>query len=283
MVNQASAGRVVLMVVSDASAPIGGDPYLIDRLENTLDYTVVLADDDDAPFDLSGVDLVLVSASVSSIKIADTFRDASSPVLSIELNIWDDMEMTSAQTSYESQTQLDIVDAGHPMAAGLDVGLVTVSGSAETYFSGTVSPNAEVVATIAGQSNQAAIFGYNASAEMLNGFTAPARRVGFFANTDGPSTFDSDGWALFDAAVQWAQAEVLRGVSDASAPAGGDPYLIDRLERTLGYTVVLADDDDAFFERQRITVERSVTQPPPHRSRRAVLPHRALRTCSLTH
>ena len=32
-----------------------------------------------------------------------------------------------------------------------------------------------------------------------------------------------------------------------------------------------------------IKVERSVTQPPPHRSRRAVLPHRALRICSLTH
>ena len=251
-VNQASAGRVVLMVVSDASAPVGGDPHLIDRLENTLGYTVVLADDDDASFDLSGVDLVLVSASVSSIKISDTFRDASIPVLSIELNIWDDMEMTSAQTSYESQTQLDIVDAGHPMAAGLDVGLVTVTGSAEIFFSGTVGPNAEVVATIADQRNQqAAIFGYNASVEMLNGFTAPARRVGFFTNTDGPSTFDSNGWALFDAAVQWAQAEVLRGGSDASAPVGGDSYIIDRLENTLGYTVVLADGDDASFERQR--------------------------------
>jgi len=32
-----------------------------------------------------------------------------------------------------------------------------------------------------------------------------------------------------------------------------------------------------------IKVERSVTQPPPHRSRRAVLPHRALRICSITH
>ena len=34
---------------------------------------------------------------------------------------------------------------------------------------------------------------------------------------------------------------------------------------------------------ERIKVERPVTRPPPHRSRRAVLPHRALRICSLTH
>jgi uncharacterized membrane protein YqhA len=43
----------------------------------------------------------------------------------------------------------------------------------------------------------------------------------------------------------------------------------------------LKDLEDKIIE--RIKVERSVTQPPPHRSRRAVLPHRALRICSLTH
>jgi len=34
---------------------------------------------------------------------------------------------------------------------------------------------------------------------------------------------------------------------------------------------------------REIKVERPVTRPPPRRSRRAVLPHRALRICSLTH
>ena len=38
-----------------------------------------------------------------------------------------------------------------------------------------------------------------------------------------------------------------------------------------------------YLNNERIKVERSVTQPPPHRSRRAVLPHRALQICSLTH
>jgi hypothetical protein len=33
--------------------------------------------------------------------------------------------------------------------------------------------------------------------------------------------------------------------------------------------------------RAHIAVERSVTQPPPHRSRRAVFPHRALQKYSL--
>ncbi len=34
---------------------------------------------------------------------------------------------------------------------------------------------------------------------------------------------------------------------------------------------------------ERIEVGRPVTRPPPHRSRRAVLSHRAPRICSLTH
>ena len=32
-----------------------------------------------------------------------------------------------------------------------------------------------------------------------------------------------------------------------------------------------------------VSVERPVTRPPRHRSRRAVFPHRALRTCSHSH
>jgi len=36
------------------------------------------------------------------------------------------------------------------------------------------------------------------------GGTAPARRLGFFFQSSVPATLNANGWALFDAAVNWA-------------------------------------------------------------------------------
>jgi hypothetical protein len=59
------------------------------------------------------------------------------------------------------------------------------------------------VARIVGTTDQWAVFGYEAGAGMV-GLTAPARRVGWFADRDTPEKLTADGWKLFEAAARWS-------------------------------------------------------------------------------
>ena len=73
------------------------------------------------------------------------------------------------------QTQVNIVDPSHPLAAGFPKGLVTVTGS-ETYSQGQ-PVGAKIVATLANDPSQAIIFAYEKGDKGASGFVMPARRV----------------------------------------------------------------------------------------------------------
>jgi hypothetical protein len=100
-----------------------------------------------------------------------------------------------------SQTQVNVVNSSHPMAAGLS-GLVSASASS-TYSWGVPNANAAKVATISGSTTRHAMFGYDVGAAMP-GLAAPARRVGLFLTDSTPTILTANGWALFDASVRWA-------------------------------------------------------------------------------
>jgi len=83
----------IRFVVGDSNLNVG-DQALKARLE-LMGYNVHLRDDDYvSPSDADGMDLVLVSSSVSSGKVTSTFRDVAVGVVVCESYIFDDMDLT---------------------------------------------------------------------------------------------------------------------------------------------------------------------------------------------
>jgi hypothetical protein len=160
--------------------------------------------------DADGKQLVLISATVSSGDVGTKFRASAVPVLSWEQAVQDDFLMTGNTDTVDrgtitAQTDINIVNATHPLAGGLTAGTHTVTSSAMDVGFGAPNSNAVVVATVAGDATKAVIYGYDTGAKLVDGTTlAPARRVMFFPSNDSFAAFTPDALKLFDAAVQWA-------------------------------------------------------------------------------
>ncbi|MFW6146343.1 MAG: PKD domain-containing protein [Planctomycetota bacterium] len=196
-----TAGTVLF--VTGVGTLDAADQVVADLL-TTDGYTVTVIDDNVATAgDATGKVLVVISATVNANKVGATFRTVAVPVLTWEKDIFDDMDLATNANVERKQTQVAIVDAAHPMAAGLS-GTVTVYASQEYLTWGAVTGDADVVASVAGDASKATLFGYDAADIMANGYTAPARRVGVFLDDDSAEVLTTDGTSLIDAALDWA-------------------------------------------------------------------------------
>ncbi|MCB9155196.1 MAG: DUF362 domain-containing protein [Caldilineae bacterium] len=218
-----TCGQQSILFVGSTNPLETRDQALVNHLA-TAGYGITVRSQTQASTaDALSADLIIVSDSVDSTNINTKFRDVMIPVINWEPALFDDMQMTGTANNTDygnqaSQTQVNIVDASHPLAAGLSAGPTTTSTS-QSYMWGKPSSSAAVVARIVGSSDRAAIFGYEAGDTMV-GMKAPARRVGFF-NGYG-ADFTADGWALYDAAVKWALecGSVSGGFSVVNADTG---------------------------------------------------------------
>ena len=230
------AGESALLVVGSPTLS-AGDTVLRNRLQ-TLGYTVTAVDDDVASSgSAAGMALIVVSESVETgTGIGTVFTNVAVPLITGESGIYAPLKMTGAtlNTDYgtvAAQTQVTIVDATHPLAAGLS-GTVTVVTSADLLDFGVPSAAANKVATLVGQPGKFSIFGYETGAAMV-GMNAPARRVAWFAEDVVATKLTASGLALFDAAVAWAKGGTTGvppgGTDGPGVPkqtfAAGDVYL----------------------------------------------------------
>jgi hypothetical protein len=117
-----------------------------------------------------------------------------------------DMGMTAKGTANAGtatgQTQVKITQPAHALAGSLS-GTQTVVTASSTFAWGKPNANAVSIASLANDSTKIIIFGYRQGTAMP-GLTAPAKRVGLFLNDTTAASFNNNGWALFDAAVNWA-------------------------------------------------------------------------------
>ena len=181
--------------------------HLIDR-----GFDVALARGSDVPDDGStalGRDLIVQSSSLGSGTVENAgigkFRNLAIPAIEWEasnVDAYGFQEANANPGTTGAQTQINIVDATHPLAAGFPVGLVTTSAS-ETY-SQAQPVNAHVIATLASDSTQKVLFYYEKGDKGFNDFVMPARRVFFFFQDNTASVATDAGWKLFDAAVDWS-------------------------------------------------------------------------------
>lgn len=166
-------------------------------------YTVqVYADNNSSALtDAAGTALVIISSTVRDNQVGSRFRDIDVPVLVWEHNIYDDMNMASGGRS-NNESNVLIVNDSHSLAA-MQTGRIGVVDREWMTYGTDLGSGAITIATTEDNS-QYTIFAYDTGATMLNSDTAPHRRVGFYLEDDGATSWTATGQSLFTAAVHWA-------------------------------------------------------------------------------
>lgn len=194
-----------VLFIASSTTLTTSDEQVRARLSN-LGYNVtVKAGTTATAADATGKVLVVISSTVSPTSVGTKFRTVTVPVVTWESALFPNMGMTTTATkdfgTAARQTQLQIINATHPLAGGL-TGTVTVYTASDSVNWGVPNANAAKVATVVGASTKIAVFGYSSGASMP-GLVAPAKRVGLFM-FDTSANHQSNGWNLFDAAIAWA-------------------------------------------------------------------------------
>jgi subtilisin-like proprotein convertase family protein len=241
-----AAQKTALLVVGNATL-VAGDLAVSNRLAS-LGYSITVKDGPTSvASDANGKTLVVLSSTITSadgVKFAGT----TVPVVTWEQAVTDNFlfnldAATDHNTTTADQTQINILATTHPLAAGLTAGLHTVASSPTTFSWGNPQGKATKIATIAGNTNQVAIFGYDAGATMLGTNLAPARRVFLFLQDPGISVTTAEGTALFDAAINWAASsdvtkpgdaiQTVSGTNDAGDTASGPPPAAETVDHVI--------------------------------------------------
>ncbi|MBI3414668.1 MAG: hypothetical protein HY043_05005 [Verrucomicrobia bacterium] len=176
-----------------------------------------------------GRDLIIETSTLGSgtveIAAADPpnvgkFKNLAIPAIDWEassIDAWGFSLANSAIGTIAAQTQINIVDPTHPLAAGFPKGLVTVT-TPETY-SQSIPTGGHIVATPASDLSYSMIYYYEKGEKGFNDFVMPEKRVFFFFQDNTAASANDNGWKLFDAAVDWSL-----GIA-ATTPPPGQPAL----------------------------------------------------------
>lgn len=192
---------------------LNGPNTNIDRMvKNHLEqegYAVTLVNEDARPADAAHDDLVIISSTVSGKNIDPSWRWAPVNLLTWENDILDDLAMTGKRHDVDfgevtKERYLWIVNAPHSMSGNLKAGITNVYQRQAAMSWGKPGLGATTIATIYGQPEKAALFGYEKGATMDYESIAPAKRVMLFLDNDTFENLSSEGIKLFDASVMWA-------------------------------------------------------------------------------
>ena len=199
-----ASGAALFVVDAQKESPV--DVEIVGRLES-LGYSVTLKDDEEAALsDAEGKAVIIVSASISSNTVDTIFKGTPVPLVTFEEQIFSALGMTGPDEGtdfeeVEEQTRVRVLAPEHPLSAGLSEEVAVSAGPASVAW-GVPAAGATIVAALPSAPDRAVVFAYETDAQMV-GATAPARRVGLFHDYENAS-YNENGWALFDAAVQWA-------------------------------------------------------------------------------
>ncbi len=205
-----------------AMVPPPADPKRIPALETwrrndnkAIDFLkslgfVVTSADESSPIEAAqNQDLIIISESVDALDIGTKYRNVPVPLITFENDLLGELGMTALKNGRdygtdENQRFLWLVNAPHPLAAGLAAGIQNVLNDENLKMNwGKPGLGAITIATLRGEPDKAAIFAYEKGATMNSEFLAPARRLSFFLWQDTFEQLRPEGLALFRAAVLW--------------------------------------------------------------------------------
>ena len=184
-----------------------GDLTIKNHLENRGLNVIVKEDTIVQSADAKGMSLVILSESARSKEVGTKFREVPVPVICSEPWIFYHLGMTGQTKKVDygrksRQKKLLIVNPDHPLCASC---AKEVKVCTKSFFMGWGLPgeNAIVIAGLSKDPEKCTIFAYDAGVEMP-GLVAPEKRVGLFLFRNTASSLTKEGWALFDAAVDWS-------------------------------------------------------------------------------
>lgn len=214
-------GSVLLMTSREAEPnwprfnQLIGDRFVDSRLWQLGFKVDVRHFDEVQPEDLEDRALVIVSIfaygvgepAIEALGLAK----APVPVLCLEPAGYPVLRMTGEKTVGDhgfttTSPEAEIVNSKHPLAAGL------TGSSAHLRYRmmgwGRPGPGAAVIAQLPGQPERAVLFAYDFAQPLVphreeQATLAPARRVGLFLDPIATTSDATDGWKLFEAAVDW--------------------------------------------------------------------------------
>ena len=200
--------QVVQLVVGDPATLGAGDATIRTVLATRLPGFTIRLRDDGGALDLTSTRLYVIAGSVESGTVANRYRDVAVPVICLEYSLFDNMGLTGPTENTDfgtvSGTQITILEPLHPLAAGLS-GMIAIASASSNLGWGDPLEGAVRVAELASMPARAAIFAFDAGAQ-LRGLVAPARRVGLFVLESAGGNLTDNGIKLLGAAVDWALA-----------------------------------------------------------------------------
>ena len=176
----------------------------------SMGFAVVPTDEYSSVDLAKGKDLILISESVDALDVGGKYRDVPVPLITFENDLTPYLGMTGQKTdvdtgTLEKERLVTIVNAPHPLAAGLAAGTQNVLDDEHVRMNwGKPCGGAITIALARGEPDKAAIFAYEKGATMHWEFQAPARRLAFFLYSDTFEHLRPEGLALFRAAILWS-------------------------------------------------------------------------------
>jgi hypothetical protein len=194
------------MVVRGAGPATAGDMVMLARLAARGIQTTLFSDATVTAAMVASMDLIVISSSAESAPLGTKLRDVAIPILCVENGQYRNQGMTgtSSGTNWGEETNQIAVTIlpGASALVGSATGNVTLSRVAGPLGWGLPAAGAVKGATVVGNANRSAIFGYAKGGQMV-GMVAPARRAGFAIREVLAANLTPDGIALFDAVLDW--------------------------------------------------------------------------------
>lgn len=206
--------------------PNAGSSAFINRLIGRGYYVKVLSATTDAADGSSanGLDLVVISSTVSSGQVDNTYSGVAIPVIDWEGNLVDNFGFAGEEPDLPTQhnatpalTAIEIVDPSHPLAAGFPAGPVTIFTSphpAQWVVPDPPLPGLITVAADPSDLTHPVLYAVDTGAALAwvsytSVANAPERRVIVPLEDTSAADLTDAGWKLIDAAVDWAQHIVV--------------------------------------------------------------------------
>ena len=169
-----------------------------------------MADQRDPVTVADGKAIIVISSAVSAHVIEGKYKVVAVPIVTWEAYMLPHVGMTGKKEETDFGTRegklryLWLVNAPHPLSAGLPAGLLNVVQKGGPMNWGRPGPGAIVIATLPGELDKSPLFAYEKGATMDGENLAPARRVMIFLDNTTFAGLNEAGLKLFDAAVIWA-------------------------------------------------------------------------------
>lgn len=213
-------GTSIAFVIQKKAAPAThAADMAIEKHLTGLGYTVREVDQNAPASAVNGSRLVVISSSISAHKLEAKYADVKLPVVTWESYLLPHMGMSGLKEDGDFGTlkknrYLWMVNAPHPLSAGLHHGLLNVVKRGTSMNWGKPGLGATIIATLPGAPNKALEFAYEKGATMDYENIAPARRVFLFLDNDAFTDLNASGIKLFDAAIAWAAAPLKSNRSE---------------------------------------------------------------------